>query len=431
MFIDARPQTCRFETRDRSMHEPQPASLQTRPSSPRASARPKRRLTFHEPLESQFQEWWEANSRWRVRNAMWFVLGNAVLVLVTGAPFNGVRDALFGVGHHFIVDALRFGVIAPSAIIMLLASYSSEQRRWFRPMAQIAALAHAAALVTLDALMHAQGFSLSALMPLVALAPYFLFGLLHTAAVRTSLMIVLAYGLGGWLAGIADPQRHFDLSVTAFAALLGAVVHHALQRSVRSNYLAKQRLNESVNRDSLTRIYNRRMFDEHMARVWQQATRERVTLGLLLIDLDHFKAFNDYAGHQAGDACLTRVAALLPPAARRTLDLAARYGGEEFAVLLYDANRRQIEDVCRQLHASLARAGIKHPNSPVGPLVTFSIGAACVAPKPGRRPEGFIQLADEALYTAKEQGRNRTFFMDHEYEQLTTGAFRASRRSAA
>jgi diguanylate cyclase (GGDEF)-like protein len=186
-------------------------------------------------------------------------------------------------------------------------------------------------------------------------------------------------------------------------------------------------LSESANRDSFIGIHNRRMFDEHMQRLWQQATRERVPLALLLVDLDHFKAFNDRRGHQAGDACLAKVASVLPVAARRPFDLAARYGGEEFAVLLYDVHRERVEEICRQLHASLQKAALEHPASPVSEHVTFSIGVACVEPNVGRHPEGFIQLADEALYAAKERGRNRTVIMDREYETLTTGAFRIPR----
>jgi diguanylate cyclase (GGDEF)-like protein len=245
--------------------------------------------------------------------------------------------------------------------------------------------------------------------------------------VRTALLIVLAYALGGEFAGVGGPQRVFDMFVIGFACAIGGAIHFSFQRGVRRNYVAKQVLSESANRDSLTGIHNRRMFDEHMQRLWQQGMRERVSVALLLVDLDHFKAFNDRRGHQAGDACLAKVASVLPVAARRPFDLAARYGGEEFAVLLYDASRDRVEEICRQLHASLQKAALEHPCSPVSQYVTFSIGAACVEPRLGRHPEGFIQLADEALYAAKERGRNRTVIMDREYETLTTGAFRIPR----
>jgi diguanylate cyclase (GGDEF)-like protein len=197
---------------------------------------------------------------------------------------------------------------------------------------------------------------------------------------------------------------------------------------VRHNYLSTQLMSESLNRDGLTGIHNRRMFDEHAPRMWQQAARSGAPMALLMIDIDHFKAFNDHGGHQAGDACLVKVAGVLSRASRRPLDLTARYGGEEFAILLYDVRRDHVEELCRELHADLASLAIAHPAFGKDHNVTFSIGAACVEPQAGRRVEGLIQLADEALYTAKERGRNRTVVMDREYATLNTGTFRMRRR---
>jgi diguanylate cyclase (GGDEF)-like protein len=385
------------------------------------------RLSFDEPLESAFRSWYAEHTRSRVRNAMWIAMGNMLVVMLAGGPFREMRNAIFGAENQLIVDVLRFGFIVPTSLAMLLVSYTSLYRRWFAITAQIVAPVHAVSFVVMDILMHPRGYSLSSWMPLVVLAPYFLYGMLHAQAVRTSLLIVLAYALGSLLGEVGGPQRVFDMFVIGFACAIGGAVHFSFQRGVRRNYLAKQVLSESANRDSLTGIHNRRMFDEHMRRLWQQGLREGVPLALLLIDLDHFKAFNDRRGHQAGDACLAKVASVLPVAVRRPFDLAARYGGEEFAVLLYDTRRDRVEEICRQLHASLQKAALAHPASPVSEHVTFSIGAACVEPTLGRHPEGFIQLADEALYAAKERGRNRTVIMDREYDTLTTGAFRVPR----
>jgi diguanylate cyclase (GGDEF)-like protein len=402
----------------------------TRPFAARFSdlvARLVPRLSFDEPLETEFRRWHAEHTRSRVRNAMWLAMGNMLVVMLAGGPFREMRDAIFGPENQLIVDALRFGFIVPSCIAMLLVSYTNLYRRWFSLTAQIVAPVHALSFVVMDILMQPRGYSLSSWLPLVVLAPYFLFGMLHAQAVRISLLVVLAYAVGGALAGITGPQRVFDTFVIAFACAIGGAIHFSFQRGIRRNYVSKQVLSESANRDSLTGIHNRRMFDDHMQRLWQQAMRERVPLALLLVDLDHFKAFNDRRGHQAGDACLAKVASVLPVAARRPFDLAARYGGEEFAVLLYDAPRDRVEEICRQLHATLQKAALEHPASPVSQHVTFSIGAACVEPNLGRHPEGFIQLADEALYAAKERGRNRTVIMDREYETLTTGAFRVPR----
>jgi diguanylate cyclase (GGDEF)-like protein len=384
------------------------------------------KLSFAEPQESEFREWYAGRVRWRMRSTLWLAMGNISLVLIAAGPLSTLRDRVFGNEHELLVTWLGISLLATSGLALLIVSQPRLYKRYYDVAAQIIAPAQALCFVTMDVLMQKRGHSLSAWMPLVMIAPYFLFGMMHTQAARCSLLALVAYIVAGEVAHVNDAQRWLDIGIAAFASILGAAIHHSLQRAVRHSYLATQSLNESAHRDSLTGIHNRRMFDEHVKRVWQQAARESLPVGLLLIDLDHFKAFNDTHGHQGGDACLAKVARLLPQVARRPLDLAARYGGEEFVVLLYDANRSQVEEACIQLHAALKHLGIEHEGTATGE-VTFSIGAACVEPRLGRHPEGLIQLADEALYAAKERGRNRTVIMDREYETLKTGSFRAKR----
>jgi diguanylate cyclase (GGDEF)-like protein len=212
--------------------------------------------------------------------------------------------------------------------------------------------------------------------------------------------------------------------------VLGYFFYYSFARTQRLSWFRNMMLTDSVHRDALTNIGNRRMFDVNIDRLWNQAMRTRVPVGLLLVDLDHFKSFNDHSGHQAGDACLARVAAAIAQTARRPLDVAARYGGEEFVVLLFDVQRERVEELCREMHANVAALQIPHPASSVGMLVTVSIGAAVVEPTTGRQYEGLVQLADEAMYAAKEGGRNRTVVMDREYATLNTGAFRVPRSRA-
>jgi diguanylate cyclase (GGDEF)-like protein len=383
-------------------------------------------LSFPEPLESKFREWYASRVRWRMRSTLWLAMGNILIVSLALGPVDTIRHTLFGADHDGLLLALAI-VLLSTSLLGVAVVIPRLYKRWYDTAVQLIAPAQAICFAILDVLMQPQGYSLAAWMPLVAIAPFFIFGILHIAAARCSLLAVAAFVLAGVFAGIDTPQRWIDSAIVVFASALGAAVHFSLQRAVRHGYLATQSLNESANRDSLTGIHNRRMFDEHLRRVWHQAARESVPVALLLIDLDHFKAFNDTHGHQGGDTCLVKVASLLPQVARRPLDLAARFGGEEFTVLLYDARREQVEDVCIQLHAALKSAAIPHQASATGE-VTFSIGAACVIPQIGRHPEGLIQLADEALYAAKERGRNRTVIMDREYESLTTGAFRVRRK---
>ncbi len=292
------------------------------------------------------------------------------------------------------------------------------------------ALLQSLCIVACDLLMHRQGYSLSSVLPMLVLSAYMLFGMMQAQATITATAIVVAYGLTGWVAGLNSGQRLFDLAMTSLALVLGFFFYYSFSRTQRLNWFRNMMLTDSVHRDALTNIGNRRMFDAHIERLWSQAIRTRAPIALLLVDLDHFKAFNDHAGHQAGDHCLARVAGAIAQSARRPLDIAARYGGEEFVVLLFDVKRDRVEELCRELHTNLAALQLPHPASSVGPHVTVSIGAACVEPQTGRNHDGLIQLADEALYAAKEGGRNRTVVMDREYATLKTGAFRVPRKRA-
>jgi diguanylate cyclase (GGDEF)-like protein len=174
------------------------------------------------------------------------------------------------------------------------------------------------------------------------------------------------------------------------------------QRS-RSSQAALQR----AARDPLTGVANRRTFDEAMAREWERAQRATAPLSLLLVDIDHFKRHNDEYGHQAGDECLKRVAAVLAAQARRQGDLVARYGGEEFAVLLPETGPEAAAAVAERLRVAVAAIVLPYKPSAGGHAVTVSVGVASVVPEASRRPAELIAASDQALYTAKAVGRNQ------------------------
>lgn len=158
--------------------------------------------------------------------------------------------------------------------------------------------------------------------------------------------------------------------------------------------------------DGLTGVSNRRHFDDTLVLEWRRALRKSVPLSLLMIDIDHFKAFNDAAGHQAGDDCLRRVAQALQDSLQRASDLVARYGGEEFAVLLPECDLEHARILAETLRRRIAALDLDHPGSPAR-VVTISAGVAAVTPERGAAAETLVRLADEALYAAKRGGRNR------------------------
>ena len=159
--------------------------------------------------------------------------------------------------------------------------------------------------------------------------------------------------------------------------------------------------------DGLTGIANRRHFEETLRKDWRQAMRDQTPLSLILVDVDHFKAFNDYYGHQAGDACLKRVAQTLSLSLSRPGDVVARYGGEEFAVLLADTDLAGAVKVARTLCENVQDLGIPHEQSATAPMVTISLGVAAANPTQETGAEMLLRAADDALYRAKALGRNR------------------------
>ncbi len=159
--------------------------------------------------------------------------------------------------------------------------------------------------------------------------------------------------------------------------------------------------------DDLTRIPNRRMFEQELKRSWRRAARTGRPLALLLCDVDDFKAYNDTYGHLAGDECLAKIARAVADAARRPGDYAARYGGEEFAVILQETAIEGAQHVAERV--CLAVRGLAICHAPSGPTkeITISVGAASIQPSHDREPQALIKKADECLYQAKGEGRNR------------------------
>jgi len=179
---------------------------------------------------------------------------------------------------------------------------------------------------------------------------------------------------------------------------------------VRKEQLLAQ-ANESLSRqsatDGLTGIANRRKFDQTLAIEWQRAARTGSSLSLLLVDIDHFKRFNDHYGHVAGDECLRRVTQVLASCVRRAGELLARYGGEEFVLLLPGADLDDARDLARRCLDAIHRENIPHGSSPTDNHVTFTIGVAQVFPAGAKDPEGLVNAADTAMYRAKTDGRAR------------------------
>jgi two-component system chemotaxis family response regulator WspR len=165
--------------------------------------------------------------------------------------------------------------------------------------------------------------------------------------------------------------------------------------------------------DGLTGIANRRRFDEALLSEWRRARRDHTCIGLVLIDVDFFKRYNDHYGHLSGDDCLRKVATALATTLRRPADLVARYGGEEFVALLPQTDRGGIETVAESLRAAVESLAVAHEKSDATSTVTISLGCALAMPQAtdaDDAAQALIARADQALYEAKRSGRNRHAF---------------------
>lgn len=171
--------------------------------------------------------------------------------------------------------------------------------------------------------------------------------------------------------------------------------------------LANHQLHQLASIDGLTSITNRRIFDERLESEWKRLCREEAPLGLVLIDIDCFKAFNDTYGHINGDKCLCQVANIINICARRPADVASRYGGEEFALILPKTNLEGVRHVAQSVQEKLHELAIPHTSSIVKSIVTVSMGVASIVPTLTNSPKTLLNLADKALYKAKGNGRDR------------------------
>ncbi|MFB2923634.1 diguanylate cyclase [Aerosakkonema funiforme] len=185
--------------------------------------------------------------------------------------------------------------------------------------------------------------------------------------------------------------------------LASQLIHQLYQELEKANH----ELRSLATADGLTKVANRRRFDEYLDNKWHELAREQAQISLILCDIDCFKGYNDTYGHLGGDACLQQVAHAISAAVKRPADLVARYGGEEFAVILPNTPAAGAVRVAEEIRMNVKGLQIRHINSCVEPYVTLSVGVATMVPEPGSIPIGLIAAADHALYQSKASGRDR------------------------
>lgn len=206
----------------------------------------------------------------------------------------------------------------------------------------------------------------------------------------------------------ADEEKGLSLGAVDYItkpfslAIVKARVKNHLELKLRGDMLEAMSA-----RDPLTGIANRGRLDQVLQLEWRRCLRTAHPLSVIMIDIDHFKAYNDSLGHAAGDECIKSVAGALDAAMRRPGDLVARYGGEEFTAVLPDTEPHGAGAVATIIKETVESLGIRHPASPISDWLTISCGVAVVTPSSHLTPEDLLKAADKMLYQAKENGRNR------------------------
>jgi diguanylate cyclase (GGDEF)-like protein len=375
-------------------------------------------LRFEGELESAYR-------RDQFRERLRYLRINLALLAVIALVVVQVDRVVMPVIGGIVPDLARTGIMLPLLLAGFAITFVRRADAWYPRYIAVAMTAALVAMswVSVSAFAAGEPRVFPRLL-LAMVAVYFVLGLAFRSAIAVNALAIAAWAAIAVTRGMpAIDLVNFTLTLVIANVICVAGAWN-LEHARRMAWLEGQRLAETALQDGLTGIHNRRRFDEHLQRAWAQSIRERKSIALLLADIDHFKAYNDRYGHQAGDEAMKAVAGVFSRFARRPLDLAARYGGEEFAIILFDTKRQQAERIGDEILEAVRKLGIVHQDSAAAPVLTVSLGIACVLPVARRSWAGLIQLADEALYAAKDGGRNRAVALEREYEHMQTGYFR-------
>jgi diguanylate cyclase (GGDEF)-like protein len=380
------------------------------------------RFRFSQPLEQQFRDAYLERNLPRARFATAIYLGLVVVVTAINL-LGGLAPLAESVLQPIYI--LRLGVACPALVLILAATYHRGLQKHYQAIAASAVVVAGVSVMTISALAAASGlpqFQMGDVL-VVVYATLFL-GLAFRVVVAVAASLVLAFvGIGVSL-GVAPQDLVFAASVLVATGLMVVLSAGRVERLQRTSFIETQLLNDIAERDGLCGLYNRRMFDTLTRRLWQQAQRDTESLQIILVDIDHFKRYNDLYGHQAGDDCIRQVASIIARAAKRPLDFCARYGGEEFALVLYAPSGADPGALPEQIRRDVMAQALPHADSDAANVITVSVGSALAEPGTRRSLAGLIQTADEALYRAKQIGRNRVLHIDSGSSDTPTGAFK-------
>jgi diguanylate cyclase (GGDEF)-like protein len=383
------------------------------------------RLRFAGLLEKEFREFYSAQNLPRARLS-------ALIALILALSVTGI-EFVFGTSDiSSRITLLRLGVLCPLLALVIVASYLQFFERYYE---QFAAASAALIGVVVTYICHVAALDgasyLLAGVLLVNLYACMFLGFRFQIAASIGAFLVVAHLTIGGLLGLPLNELFYMTAILGTSNVIGTISTYNLEHALRTNFLETRLLHELAQRDGLTGLYNRRIFDDYMRRLWRQSWRENEPIEIIFVDIDYFKIYNDLYGHQAGDDCLKKVAQTIAGCAKRPFDFSARYGGEEFVLVLYGPPQDYARTLPEQIRRDIMDLAIEHEGSEIGNIVTVSIGVAFARAGSGRSLTGAIQTADEAMYQAKQEGRNRIIYKDASESEIETGNFRVAYREIA
>jgi diguanylate cyclase (GGDEF)-like protein len=378
-------------------------------------------MRFEASLEAAYRI--EHLQRVRLRVRIWHSVHIVLAVLFAA-------DRVRRTGFWNALSVAHVCVVVPCALALVWLSWSRQYERLYLPFARVLVAVFGALIAVFVALSLLKGKDEQlASLTVILLGTFFFAGLMLRQAFVAAVFALMAFACTAYAAGLPSVMFIKSMTIMTLAGGIAAIVYRDIEQSYRLNFLKAALIGELVVRDGLSGLMNRRAFDQHLLFAWHQAIREQRSVALLMIDIDHFKGYNDQWGHQAGDCALRGVSHVIQGFARRPLDLAARYGGDEFAVILYDLPFSHAQYLAERLRESVQNLA-NEAELWTGPEVTVSVGVGFAVPSISRGTDSAIRLADEALYEAKKAGRNRVIAKGAEpHIFLDTGAFNETEKS--
>ncbi|HET8707666.1 MAG TPA: diguanylate cyclase [Pseudomonadales bacterium] len=383
------------------------------------------KLQFTGQLELEFQRYFALRN---IRNTRYLFTGSFCMFLLYG-----LMDRLLLVEPD-PAWLIRYGIAGPLFIFFVFAAFTPLVRHAQQALITCAVISYSLVIMALIFLVpeSLSQFYFSAFL-IAMMAGLTLVGVQFYFALIATLIFVSVFFASSLFFQRSGAPVVVDFALLISAAIVCCFGTYFSERSARKEFIQNkiislkqtqlEKVNEELKRlvdiDGLTGVANRRHFDEWLDREWRRAQRAHYPIALLMIDIDFFKKYNDSYGHQKGDACLKAVAAALQCFAQRPGDLIARYGGEEFALILPHLDLPSACQLGRQICEGIINEQIEHNASAANEYVSVSVGAASVVPHWDWSWRLLIEAADQALYLAKANGRNRCEGMVFGSEKLT------------